>query len=118
MVGTTGYCPPEVFSGFYTEKVDLFSAGVLLFIMVAGEMPFECRDVQQYQASLELARRDGIWEVLNMKGDRLRNCSRACRDLIGILLSLDEHCRPSAEEALLHDWFSADDSSVLTALRH
>ena len=105
IVGTTGYCPPEVFSGIYNEKVDLFSAGVLLFIMVTGEMPFECRDVNQYQASLDRAKRDGVWKVLNMKGDRLRDCSGECKELIEQLLSIDESLRPSAAVTLDHIWF-------------
>ena len=110
IVGTTGYCPPEVFTGIYNEKVDLFSSGVLLFIMVTGEMPFECRDLGQYQASLERAKRDGLWKVLNMKGDRLRECSAECKDLIAQLLCINEASRPSAASALLHPWIETSSS--------
>mmetsp|Transcript_21849 Transcript_21849/g.18131 ORF Transcript_21849/g.18131 Transcript_21849/m.18131 type:complete len:134 (+) Transcript_21849:1-402(+) len=45
VVGTTGYCGPEVFTGSYDEKCDIFSAGVILFVMLTGEMPFECKNV-------------------------------------------------------------------------
>ena len=34
--GSPGYIAPEVFSKSYTNKVDMFSAGVVLYIMLSG----------------------------------------------------------------------------------
>lgn len=43
--GTHGYMAPEVLAGdSYDESVDLFSAGVILFIMLAGHPPFKSAD--------------------------------------------------------------------------
>ena len=42
MAGSPYQMAPEVYKGDpYTEKVDVYSAGVILFEMLAGRLPFE-----------------------------------------------------------------------------
>lgn len=39
--GTVAFSAPEIFAGgIYNEMVDLWSAGVILFVMLSGELPF------------------------------------------------------------------------------
>ena len=41
-VGTPYYMAPEIHTGRYEgTKVDIFAAGVILFAMVVGRMPFD-----------------------------------------------------------------------------
>ena len=42
--GTLEYCPPEVFNKRFSFKSDVWSCGVLLYVMLMGEFPFQSRE--------------------------------------------------------------------------
>lgn len=40
LLGTFNYIAPEVLRGMYNEKCDIWSIGVILFILLSGDFPF------------------------------------------------------------------------------
>ena len=93
--GTPGYVAPEVLRGeVYNSKVDLFSAGVVLFAMLFGKLPFSS---------------NGIKEVLTRNEEcRVKfpknQVSEEAIDLLKKLLQADPSRRPNASDAITHPW--------------
>ncbi len=40
-IGTTSYMAPEVFEGFYSPKCDIWSCGVIFYVLCIGLNPFK-----------------------------------------------------------------------------
>ena len=51
-VGTTFYMAPEVIQGNYNEKCDLWSCGVILYIMLCGKPPFYSQDEEELKKKI------------------------------------------------------------------
>lgn len=84
---------PEVLSGNYSEKVDIWGAGVLLHALLVGILPFQ-------GDSLE-AVFDAIKNVnLNFHGGVWEQISELARDLVSKMLTRDVSLRLTADEIL------------------
>ncbi|KAL4880502.1 kinase-like domain-containing protein [Aspergillus karnatakaensis] len=97
MCGTLDYLPPEMLKpgsqdNFYSEKVDLWSLGVLTYEFLVGEAPFEDTPVQTQK---RIARAD--MQVPSF-------VSPEARDLIKRLLVLDPEKRITLDEIQKHPW--------------
>ena len=54
--GSPSYIAPEVFScKKYTEKCDVFSVGIISYILLTEEMPFDAEDVEEILRLNELS---------------------------------------------------------------
>lgn len=57
-LGTEGYRAPEVSGKHYRgEKADVFSLGVVLYVMYAGSPPFEKADARDYYYKMHVGNR-------------------------------------------------------------
>ena len=95
-VGTPHYISPEVLQGQYSQKCDIWSAGVILYAMLSGSFPFDGdTDKDIYKAILK--------RKYDFKKDVWNNISDECKDLISHMLC-DEYKRYTAEMVLNHPW--------------
>jgi len=103
-VGTPGYLAPEVLelldTGIpYGKEVDLWSIGVILYILLCGFPPFH-GDTEDEVYDKICA---GEWEFLSPYWDEI---SDSAKDLISHLLVLDRKKRYTPEQALAHPWIA------------
>jgi calcium-dependent protein kinase len=98
-VGTPLYVSPEVLKNKYNEKCDMWSCGVIMYMMLSGNPPFKGdNDEEIYQAVKE-----GKYNFDDEKWDTI---SGEAKDLIKNLLIKDMNKRYSAKKALSHPWIA------------
>jgi calcium-dependent protein kinase len=97
--GTPYYIAPEVLKKSYTEKCDLWSVGVIMYILLCGYPPFNgSRDEQIIKAVLA--------GKYSLDEPEWADVSAEAKDLVAKLLTYNPDERPSASEALKHPWIT------------
>jgi calcium-dependent protein kinase len=91
----------------YTEKCDIWSCGVILFILLTGEAPFNGNNDQEILAKVEI----GEFNI-----DKYTHISDDAKNLVKQMLDYQPNKRISANQALEHLWIKnlAPNSSVST----
>lgn len=95
--GTLNYVAPEILSGDqggYGKQVDMWSAGIVLFALLHGKLPFNCQTPSRLREVIA----NGEY------GLEKSNISFQAKDFIQKLLSVVPYSRLNAKEALEHDW--------------
>ncbi|KAL3803550.1 hypothetical protein HJC23_014098 [Cyclotella cryptica] len=96
-VGTAYYMSPEVINGSYDKSCDLWSIGVVTYILLSGYPPFNGSNDAEIYSSVRRGN-------LHFDGRVWGGLSHASRDFIRRLLCRDSSLRSTAEEALQHPW--------------
>ncbi|EAR92244.1 calcium-dependent kinase (macronuclear) [Tetrahymena thermophila SB210] len=94
--GTKLYMSPEQYQQKYNYKCDLWSIGVILFILISGESPFgdSPQTIQKNILAMKYKFNQESWHSV----------SQECMDLIRKLLCSQDK-RLTAQQALNHPWF-------------
>ncbi|KAJ7563894.1 hypothetical protein O6H91_03G129300 [Diphasiastrum complanatum] len=118
VVGSPYYVAPEVLRKHYGVEADIWSAGVILYILLSGVPPFWAETEK------------GIFEQvlrseLDFVSDPWPGISESAKDLIRKMLCPNPDKRFKAHQVLCHPWIQEDgiapdkpiDSAVLTRLK-
>lgn len=95
-VGTPFYVAPEVLNGRYNERCDMWSCGVIFFVLLSGEVPFHGDTDAATLARVTKGK-------YKFAGSCWQRVSRDAMDLIEDLLVKDKK-RLTAEKTLEHRW--------------
>ncbi|XP_074177784.1 testis-specific serine/threonine-protein kinase 1 [Rhinolophus sinicus] len=95
--GSAAYAAPEVLQGIpYQPKVyDIWSLGVILYIMVCGSMPYDDSNVKKMLR---------IQKEHRVNFPRSKHLTGECKDLIYRMLQPDVNRRLHIDEILSHCW--------------
>ncbi|CAG9313942.1 unnamed protein product [Blepharisma stoltei] len=108
-LGTAYYIAPEVLTGYYNEKCDMWSIGVIIYILLSGVPPFDGKTDDDI---IEKVKKGNY----SFAGAAWRNISREAKDLISSLLCPPAN-RLTAPAALLHPWIAANASRSLPSVQ-
>lgn len=104
--GTPGYVAPEILHGVaYGTKADMWSLGVITYILLGGYPPF----IEQNQRELFKKIKKGQYEF---HPEYWGGISAGAKDLISKLLTVHPNKRISASEALRSNWVLGGDSQL------
>jgi calcium-dependent protein kinase len=95
-VGTAYYVSPEVLSGDYDEKCDIWSSGVILYILLTGDPPFNGANDNEIYRRIQAKK----FSFPSPQWDKI---SADVKDLIRHMLC-DPKDRYTAEQVLNHTW--------------
>ncbi|XP_047950254.1 calcium-dependent protein kinase 26 isoform X1 [Salvia hispanica] len=96
-VGSPFYIAPEVLAGDYNQAADVWSAGVILYILLSGIPPFWGKTKSTIFDAVRAANLcfySDIWDHISM----------SAKDLISGMLCLDPAKRLTAAQVLAHTW--------------
>ncbi|KAK9209711.1 hypothetical protein WN944_002079 [Citrus x changshan-huyou] len=113
IVGSSYYVAPEVLQRKYGKGIDIWSAGVILYILLSGVPPF--------WAETEKGIFDEILQGnIDFESSPWPTISSSAKDLVRRMLTLDPKKRITAAEVLEHPWLKesgkASDKPIDTAV--
>ena len=106
LVGSSYYIAPEVLQKHYDEKCDIWSCGVILYILLSGRPPFGGENDREIMDRVSTGKYD-------LQSSPFNKLTRSCIDLIQKLLIMDPKQRITAQEALAHSWFKENRAKEL-----
>jgi serine/threonine protein kinase len=106
-VGTCYYMSPELLKGEYNRSTDIWSIGVIAYILLCGYPPFNGNDDRDIVRAIQRGHYTFVdgWDGVSIEA----------LDFIKCLLKRDPRRRLTAEEALAHPWLKSVFATTMDA---
>ncbi|XP_066390552.1 calcium-dependent protein kinase 22-like [Miscanthus floridulus] len=109
VVGSGCYMAPEVLKRSYGPEIDVWSAGVILNILLCGFPPFWGESDEKIAESI-------LRGVINLQKDPWPKVSQSAKDLVKKMLDPDPCTRLTAKQVLEHPWLKNADKASNVSL--
>ena len=100
-IGTLVYCSPEVLKNKYDQKCDIWSCGVIMYLLLCGKFPFSGKSEEEITKKI-------LFGKLNFNSKQFQNVSESAKDLIIKCLNKDKNKRITVKQALHHEFFAGE----------
>ncbi len=120
-VGTPYYMSPEMINGDSCPKSDIWSVGIIVYLMITGKHAFEVDTINHNEHNDEnhnnilfekIKREDYDYETLNES-----KCSDEVKDFISVCLNKSIYMRYDSRQCLSHPWIQKfsikNDSNII-----
>ena len=97
-LGTPYYVSPEVLEGKYDKRCDLWSIGVICYMLLSGKVPFDGKKEIDVFNKIRCCNYD-------FPASEWASASEASQDFISRLLKTNPDKRMTIQEAMVHPWF-------------
>ncbi|KAK7256908.1 hypothetical protein RIF29_30483 [Crotalaria pallida] len=97
IVGSPYYMAPEVLKRNYGPEIDIWSAGVILYILLCGVPPFWAESEQGVAQAI-------IRGLIDFKREPWPSISESAKSLVKQMLEPDPNLRLTAKQVLEHPW--------------
>jgi calcium-dependent protein kinase len=101
VVGSSYYVAPEVLKKSYTEACDLWSLGVIVYMLLSGAPPFYGKNDEAIKASI-------VQGEYTFPHELFRDVSDEAMAFVSCLLSYNIEYRYTADQALTHPWLAGN----------
>jgi len=102
-IGTLYFLAPEVVRGQYDYRCDIWSCGVILYILLSGRPPFYGKNQKAIMSSI-------VQDDLKFDPEEWTNISQEAKDLVTGMLRKDPKKRITVSNVLNHPWIASNAS--------
>ena len=100
-IGTLLYCSPEVLKNYYSKECDVWSCGIIMYVLLSGHFPFFGKTEDEITQKI-------LSGKFTFNNKYFNNVSDKAKDLIKKCLVYNKSKRITAEQALKHEFFADD----------
>ncbi|GFR48541.1 hypothetical protein Agub_g10439 [Astrephomene gubernaculifera] len=97
IVGSAYYVAPEVLRRAYSKEADIWSCGVILYILLCGYPPFHGENEKKIFEAV-------VAKPIDFSSEPWPNISDAAKDCVRRMLVRDPKRRATAQQILQHEW--------------